>query len=142
MKVYCERGAYSPKLRDLEKNGLITLIHFPYEGHNRNIKQQAIPSVVTVDCTYITADSEIPISQCSESSKMESIRAIVGAQSEFDARHLDSVYKSECGCFLTPDKKDIADRAAPLEALLGFKVFHPPTQWEEFVAFVEGHAKQ
>lgn len=32
IKVYCERGAFRKELKFLEKDGLVQLLHFPYEG--------------------------------------------------------------------------------------------------------------
>jgi hypothetical protein len=139
-KVYCERGAYMPALRDLVASGLIELVHFPYEGHNRKVRGQATPSKVTCDTTYVTADSAIPIGEMVESDKFPQIMAVLGSAEEFDARHLDSAYKSRCDCFLTPDKKDIVRNASKLEPLLGLKIFCPSDQWSEFEAFVRSDA--
>jgi hypothetical protein len=137
LKVYCERGAYRKELRVFEESGAIQLVHFPYEGHNQRVRSQATPSKVTADCTYLTCDSSLPIGSMQESEKFQDILGLLGREHEFDARHLDSAYKSGCACFLTPDKKDIAKRSAELEGLLGLKVFHSDDGWNDFVAYVE-----
>jgi hypothetical protein len=124
MRVYCERGAYLPKLSSLERAGAIELVHFPYEGNNRKVIRHASPSIVTADCTCIAADGLITVDQYAESPKITAIREIVGFQNEFDVRHLDSAYKTGCKCFLTPDKRDIVVHSKALEALLGLRVFH------------------
>ena len=135
-KVYCGRGAYNKRLRALESEGLIQLVHFPYEGRNRRIRVQATPSIVTWDCTYITMDSAIPIGEMAASEKYSEILAIIGSNNDFDARHLDSAYKSACACFLTPDKRNITRNSSDLEILLGFRIFHGVDDWKEFLAFV------
>jgi hypothetical protein len=139
-KVYCERGAYRRELRDLENGGLIQLVHFPYEGHNRKVRTQATPSVVTFDTTYITADSTVPIGEMVESDKFRQILAIIGSSNEFDARHLDSAYKSGCDCFLTPDKADIVRNSNDLERLLGIRIFSATDDWSKFFAYVRARA--
>lgn len=136
-RVYCERGAYRRDLTDFERSGLIQIVHFPYEGRNKKIRTRATPSKVTCDSTYITWDDATPIGQMTPSSKFVAILRIVGKANEFDARHLDSAYKSCCHCFLTPDRRDIASNAEDFEELLGFKVFHAITGWKEFVSYVQ-----
>jgi hypothetical protein len=137
LKVYCERGGYRRELRALEEAGTIELVHFPYEGHNQRVHKQAMPSKVTADCTYLTADSSLPISSTVESERFQDILRILGKEHEFDARHLDSAYKSGCSCFLTPDKRDIANKSVELEALLGLKVFHATDGWKAFMSYLE-----
>lgn len=140
LKVYCERGAYRKELRELQSSGLIQLVHFPYEGHNRKIRVRATPSVVTMDTTYVTCDDNTPIGEMTASGLFEKIREIVGEKNEFDARHLDSAYKSGCHCFLTPDKYDIVSKAAQLEDLLGLKIFHGTDDWGRFESHVYLHS--
>jgi len=136
LKVYCELGAYRRVLRDMERDRQIQLVNFRYEGQTKKIKTQATPSVVTWDSTYVTVDDILRHADIMVASeKFPQILAIIG-RNEFDARHLDSAYKSQCDCFLTPDKKDIADNSGALEALLGLEIFHATHQWDEFVAHV------
>lgn len=139
-KIYCERGAYRSELRQLEREGLIRLTHFPYEGHNRKISERASPSTMTADAKYITADSDLLIGECEPSDKFEDILTIIGINNQYDARHLDSAYKSGCTCFLTPDKKDIAAHSKELQHLLGLRVFHSTENWNKFLTFVQNDA--
>jgi hypothetical protein len=140
LRVYCERGGYRRELRALEKAGAIQLVHFPYEGRTRRVRTQANPSKITADCTHITFDSSVPIGSMTQSEKFQDILRIVGKDNEFDARHLDSAYKSGCSCFLTPDKRDISKKSAELEVLLGLKVFNAVDGWSDFMHYVENAA--
>ena len=140
LKVYCERGAYRKELSALQRASRIELIHFPYEGKSRRVQPGATPSLITADGTYITADTAIHIGDMDGSAKLSSIREIVGSSNEYDARHLDSAFKSSCDCFLTPDKADIARNAEALEHLLGLRIFHNMDDWEAFLDFVDQHA--
>lgn len=141
LKVYCERGAYRQDLSVLERSGQIEIVHYPYEGQNKKIRTRATPSVVTMDSTYVTFDDTTPIGEMSASDKFPEILSIIGAANEFDARHLDSAYKSGCDCFLTPDKKDISSKSENLEKLLTLRVFHATHNWQEFVAYVQERAR-
>jgi hypothetical protein len=113
---------------------------FPYDDAKqpRGV-QLATPSVVTCDSTSVTWDMAIRISDTAPSEKLEQIRTIirrenerlimvpaglVGGETEGDARHLDSAYKSGCVGFITTDKQDILTHAAELESLLGLRLFH------------------
>ncbi len=153
IKVYCERSAMREWLADLKRQGTIVLVHSPYDNDGRLPRRMrpATPSVVTADATAFTADMTIPISDMVESEKCEDIRriirrddeelitaewGIIGKETEGDARHLDSAYKSACRAFLTTDKYDILRHAAKLEALLGFRLFHPDEDRDRFLAFV------
>ena len=150
MKVYVERNAMKPWLTKLSKQGKIVLVSFPYDGHNPSGVQLATPSVVTADSTWLTCDMTIPLSDMEGSEKFEQIRQIIrrekenirdvpagliGEQTEGDARHLDSAYKTGCRAFFTQDRRDILDHAAELEDLLGLRLFRPDEE-ERFMAFL------
>jgi hypothetical protein len=141
-----------PWLTELRRRGRIVLVLFPYDGHNPGGVQIATPSVVTADSTWLTADMTIPFSDMEGSEKFEQIRQIIrrekenlrkapagliGDQTEGDARHLDSAYKSGCRAFFTKDRRDILDHAAELEELLGLRCFHPDEE-ERFMTFLSG----
>ena len=128
----------------------IVLVLFPYDGHNPGGVQLATPSVVTCDSTCVTWDMTIPISDMDASEKLEPIRKIIrrdnekrivapagliGEETEGDARHLDSAYKSGCRAFFTTDKQDILEHAAELEPLLGIRLFHPDEDRDRFMAY-------
>lgn len=134
-KVYCERNAWRPELRRLSDEGKLEVVHCPYEGHNRRVQRRATPSKVTADCTYFTADSADLISEMVPSGLFEDIKRIIGGE-EFDARHIDSAYKTGCDAFLSKDKQDIVNRREQLESLLGVRFFHPHDDWDEFLEFL------
>jgi hypothetical protein len=147
VRVYCERNAMRPWLRDLEREGRIVRVLFPYDGNNPRDIQLATPSVVTCDSTWIIADMAIRIGDMEASEKLEQIRMIIrranekriaapagliGEKTEGDARHLDSAYKSGCRAFFTTDKRDILTHATELEPLLGLRLFHPDDDQQQF----------
>jgi hypothetical protein len=150
MKVYVERNAMRPWLTELGRKGKVALMLFPYDGHNPSGVEIATPSVVTADSTWVTWDMTIPCSDMEGSAKFEQIRQIIrrakenlrnvpagliGEQTEGDARHLDSAYKSGCRAFFTKDRRDMLSHAAELEELLGLRLFHPDEE-ERFMAFL------
>jgi hypothetical protein len=135
-RIYCESGAWRKKLAALEREGAIELVAFPYEGRSRRTPTLSIPSKVTADMTHLTCDSDLPISFCDESSMFGRIRSIVGAENEFDIRHIDAAYKSRCAAFLTPDKHDILRHRFELEELLRIRFFHAIEDWEVFLKFL------
>jgi len=156
LKVYVERNAMRGWLTDLRRQGKIALVLFPYDGRTPAGVQLATPSVVTADSTWLTADMTIPISDMVESTKLEQIRKIIrrenekkimapagpiGEETEGDARHLDSAYKSACHAFLTTDKQDILQHAAELESVLGFRLFHPDEDHDRFLAFINAYGE-
>ncbi len=150
VRVYVERNAMRPWLTELSRQGRIVLVLFPYDGHNPSGVRLATPSVVTADSTWLTWDMTIRVSDMEGSEKFERVRQIVrrekenvrdvpagliGEQTEGDARHLDSAYKSGCRAFFTQDRRDILDHAAALEDLLALRLFHPDEE-ERFMAFL------
>jgi hypothetical protein len=150
VKVYVERNAIRAWLTDLKRQGKITLVLFPYDGDNPSGVEMATPSVVTCDSTWLTWDMTISVSDMQGSEKFEQIRRIIrrekenvrdvpagliGGQTEGDARHLDSAYKSGCRAFFTKDRRDILDHATELEDLLGLRLFHPDEE-ERFMTFL------
>ena len=156
MKVYAERNAMKPWLNKLSREGRITLMLFPYDGLNPPGVEMAPPSVVTADSTWLTCDMTIPLSDMEGSDKFEQIRQIIrrakenirkvpagliGEQTEGDARHLDSAYKSGCRAFFTKDRRDILVHSTELEELLGLRCFHPDDE-ERFMTFLASNASR
>ena len=94
IKAYCERHVFRKKLKSLEKDGLIQLLHFPYEGTNRKVAETDTPSMITADMTCWTADSMIRISDMRESDRYSEVLRCVGGNNWRDALHLDSAFKS------------------------------------------------
>lgn len=136
-KIYCERGAWRKELKDLESQGKIKIVTFPYEGKSRRTPNFSTPSRISCDSTNITLDMNFSVSDSVESEKYEQIRSIVGKKNEMDIRHLDAAYKSQCHAFLTPDKRDIISRKDELESLLKMSFFHVIDNWDEFIKFIE-----
>ena len=69
------------------------------------------------------------------------IQAIVqrkGSQNDYDVRHIDSAYKTGCGCFFTTDKRDILCRRSELESMLGMRFFHPDDDRLDFEQWLNG----
>src|SRR5207244_9639830 len=138
--VYCEDGASRKELQNLQLNGMIRLVTFPYEcKSSRNhpslwaseARVHDLDRVKIKDLTYI-------VDGFSGSEHFSSILTIVGKQSYKDALHIDSAYKSGCRCFLSRDKSDIISKRTELECLLGFPFFNPNIDWAEFLDFVGG----
>jgi hypothetical protein len=94
--------------------------------------------VVTADSPYWTADSDVKISDMTESNMFDSIAEIIGRENRFDVQHIDSAYKTRCDCFLTPDGRDIISHREELEQLLSIRFFHVPAELDAFEAFVRG----
>ena len=127
------------ELNQLKKDGLVQLIHFPYEGHSKKMEITQIPSLVTADMTHMTCDSTIRIGDCEPSDKYQAIKTIIGNH-ELDARHIDTAYKNNCDCFLSRDKDDIIGHATELKELLGIEFLHPDDDWEYFNGKVKENA--
>jgi hypothetical protein len=135
--IYCERGAWRNELKDLESQGKIKIVTFPYEGRSKRTPNFSKPSLITCDSTNITCDMNFLISDSVRSEKYEEIRSIVGKKNEMDIRHIDAAYKSQCHAFLTPNKGDILSKKVELENLLKMKFFHGRDNWDEFIQFIE-----
>lgn len=138
VKVYCDTGAFRKELKDLEAAGQVTLVMFPYENRNRRIADVGVPSQMTwKDLKNFTWDT-LPgtWNDYTGSEKYSSIAAIIGKQNRGDTMHLDSAYKSGCLCFFTRDKSNIYAKKTELESLLGIKIYHPDTDWIEFLVSI------
>jgi hypothetical protein len=138
-RVYCEHGAFRNELYQLQGDGRIELINFPYEMKIEKKHQKAKPSNAKIaDLGHAPlAEAHWPLAEFKGSEKLAQIRQILGKRTRRDALHVDSVYKSGCDAFMTRDSRHILAKAQALEELLGMKFFHPDGQWEEFVGFVD-----
>lgn len=138
MKVYCERHALSKEIKSMQSNGLIDLIHFPYDppSQPRTIRHIACPSKAQVRDLHISV-KELPgtIADYSGSAHLEVIRSIIGRQHRRDALHIDSAFKTDCPAFVTKDS-DILDHKRELESLLGIRFFHPEKDRDALQEFV------
>ena len=139
MKVYCDTGAYSHDLRDMERLGEIKVFQFKYENKNKRIKNIATPSQPTWEQPKYSWSELGGLTWADagrRSKKWPEITTLIGASNKTDAQHLDSAFMSECEAFLTSDKGDIVAHAEKLQTMLGMKVFHVPNQWADFVVYV------
>ncbi|NHN79460.1 hypothetical protein HA520_19620 [Azotobacter chroococcum] len=141
VKVYCDNGACPAELKELQKQGKVTLYMFKYENKNKYIKESGVPSKATWnDMRNYTWDA-VPSnwSTCSESSKYKDIIKIVGlANKRVDILHLDSAYKTKCEIFMTNDKDDIWTHRNELEKLLDIRIFCI-SEISECVDYIAGH---
>jgi hypothetical protein len=137
-RVYCEQGAFRNELYQLQRDGHVELIHFPYEGKIKKKHEKALPSNAKLAdlCHVPLAEAHWPLAECKGSGKLDKIRRILGPRTRRDALHVDSAYKSGCAAFLSRDSNHILAKSKELEELLGMRFFHPDAQWEEFLRFV------
>lgn len=137
IKVYCDTGGYHKKLKELEREGLISVHQFKYENRNNRIQSEVIPSDLrygdTINYTYGEFSKAIKTygDMGRKSGKLEAILDILGRDKKPDAKHLDSAYLSACKVFLTGDK-DFELRRDELEELLGISIFITNIEWEAF----------
>lgn len=124
IKIYCEDGAMTKEVKNLRSENHIKLFSFPFENRNRKTKNVPKPSRLTADSSFVTADSIINIGDTIKSNKFIDIEKVVGKENFNDIRHLDTAYKNGCQIFLTPDKKDIANKKKELEKILGISIFY------------------
>jgi hypothetical protein len=127
LKVYCEHNAITKELLQLKKDGIIEILHFPYDPNstNRRISHPAKPSgaqMRDIGCTFEEIGNAC-FGEFVGSEYLEAIMKIIGLDNRRDALHVDSAYKSGCICMVTCDS-DIWSKADRLEQLLGLRVFH------------------
>ena len=133
--MYCDTGGFRKELKDLEQQGRIILVMFPYENINRKITGLGLPSQATLgDLKNFTLET-LPgaLEDYKGSEKCPAIERVVGRENRVDILHLDSAFKSQCSSFLTRDKNDILFNKAFLEELLGMRIFHSDEGWGEFL---------
>lgn len=138
MRVYSDTGGFRKELINLECEGKISLIMFPYENINRKISDSGLPSRATFNDLDNFTWGTLPgtFGDYEGSEKFTEIENVVGRHNRVDALHLDSAFKSKCKCFLTRDKDDILSKSESLSKLLAIKIFHCDDDWNEFVQFV------
>lgn len=139
MKIYCEHGALTPKLRAFQREGRIVLVHFLYDpgSRTRHISPSATPSDAQWrDLNATWSELTRPWADFKGSEHHQEIIRIVGPANRRDALHVDSAYKSGCSAIVTADT-DILAHKAELETLLGLRVFHPVIDGEELHCFIE-----
>ncbi|HEX4003408.1 MAG TPA: hypothetical protein VHX36_12230 [Candidatus Acidoferrales bacterium] len=127
MRIYCEHGALTPEISTWTRNGLIELVHFPYDpdSHTPKIPGIAEPSNAQIrDLNLPAKDLPGSLSDYKGSKHFEEIVAIVGCEHRRDALHIDSAFKSQCAVFITTDS-DILKHRERLSGLLGISFFNP-----------------
>jgi len=143
MKIYCEHGAITTGLRALQREGLIELVHFPYdpESRARPIAPTAMPSDAQWrDLNVSWEELKGTWDDFTGSEHLPEIRRIIGPENRRDTLHIDSAAKTGCVAMITVDR-DILDHRNELEALLGLKFFHPTNDEHEFRRFVQAFRK-
>lgn len=125
IKIYCEDGGLTKRIKQLAKSFNVYLVSFPFENINKKTKDCSKPSNLTIDSTYITADNtDICIGDTHLSNKFYEIQNIIGKNNFNDVRHFDTAYKEGCKIFITPDKKDISSKSERLFDATGVMTFH------------------
>ncbi len=140
LKVYCEHGALSKKLRAHQRAGRIELIHFPYDPDSRSkhLSPSAKPSEAQWrDMNVAWNESEATWDEHSGSAYLDDIKSIIGASHRRDVLHVDSAYKTGCKIFITVDN-DILSKKEELEPLLGMRIFHPEMDEAELESYLDG----
>jgi hypothetical protein len=128
LKVYCEHGAITPRLRARQASGDVRLIHFPYDRNSRNkhLKPTAEPSLAQWRDMNISWDElhNLRFDDFVGSKHLPKIMFILGAGNRRDALHVDSAFKSGCKIFVTCDN-DILSKKSELELLLDMVFLRP-----------------
>lgn len=138
MRVYCEHSALTKTIRDLQAQGLITLLHFPYDPDSRSraLATLASPSDAQIrDLNVPIADLPGAFDDYAGSKHYHAILKMVGAANRRDALHVDSAFKSGCPLFITCDS-DILRCREVLAALLGIVFLHPDRDREKLLTIV------
>jgi hypothetical protein len=138
IKVYCEHGALTGDIKQLRRDGIITLVHFPYDPDSRLPNSgKGVPSGAKIKDLHMKI-KELPgvIADYSESAYYGRIAEVIGVQNRRDALHIDSALKSGCLAMLTNDS-DILNHRSTLEAELPLRFFHPERDILAFRSFLD-----
>ncbi len=131
MKVYYEHHAVRKWLRDLQEQGYITLVLFPYDQRNRRIKEVATPSEANITWD----EANFSWNDFSPSPHYSDICDIIGKENIRDAKHVDSAFKSQWHCMLTCDDH-ILSHTQELGKLLSINFFHPDKGRDDFMIYL------
>ena len=126
-KVYCEHNSITKRLRELQRNGQIELVHYPVDPNSRtkHIKKLAKPSEVRwKDANVLWEKSDSTSESIKGSEHWNEILRLIGIENRRDALHVDSAYKTGCICLITKDG-DILKVRHELTALLKLNIFSP-----------------
>jgi len=126
VKIYCEHGAWTNKIKELRRSGRVAVLHFAYDSSSRAYKAKVAAASQARICDLNLRINELPccIDDYTESSRFWEILSTVGEANRRDALQVDSAFKAGCVAFVTPDSH-ILDRKTELERLLGVRFFHP-----------------
>ncbi|HEX4892268.1 MAG TPA: hypothetical protein VFV47_03200 [Hyphomicrobiaceae bacterium] len=133
-EVYCELGAISPALKQLQHRKKIKLVHYPFDySQSAKVKPTASPSGNWEDAKLEWERSVHPWESFGGSAKLTEIVATIGKEHWRDALHVDSAFKTGCVCFVTEDT-DILDVKDKLFQLLSLPIYSPAD--EDLYAFL------
>jgi hypothetical protein len=138
MKVYCEHGALSKSLRELQRKGRVELVHFPYDPNSQS-RYPATPEAPSAaqlrDLNLTCAELPGAWQDYCGSEQISEILQILGTENRRDALHVDTALKNGCSAFVTQDRRILAQKAR-LETALGIRFFHPDIDCRELQRFV------
>lgn len=130
--AYIDTGGLHPRVRELERLGLLRTCHFPFENKNPRISHLVPGSGATwAQSSHISWASDPGTSADDVPSALfDRMLRLVNGQ-RVDAQHLDSAYKAGCTVFVTSDKGDIWLRREALYMVTGLNILHTPSQLDE-----------
>ena len=118
-EVFCDSGAASDVLRELEQQGKVTLLVVPEDADIRH----GGPRVS--DLFLRMGAKGVPRKEDTTSPQYEAILGILGFEHRREATLLDAAKNRGCTIFVTQDS-DVLRRREKLEALLaGLRILHP-----------------
>lgn len=137
LRIYCEHGAFTARIKRLRRCSDIDIVHFPYDpdSNSHGFSSFANPSAAQIrDLNLPIGDLPGAPADYAGSSHFREILSILGPQNRRDAMHIDSAFKSGCSAFVTRDS-DILRYRKGLEDLLGIRFFHPDedSRLEQFI---------
>ena len=126
-------------LRNLQNEGRIQLLHFPYDPDSRSkyltLSEKRSRARWSDMNTSWEELRDTSWSDHSESEQFESIEFIIGKSHRRDILHVDTAYKEGCRAFITSDN-DILSKKDELEQILGIKFFHPLKDQEKLMNYL------
>lgn len=141
-RIYLDTGASVKGLR--RQFGKVQFVLSPYDDVSSRRKDVARElgihsEVCWNDCNWSWDEDVQPWDEHFASQHLQEIYKIIGhdPRKRRDGFHLDSAYKSCCIAFLTADKTDIGQHRHELEELLGYRIFHPLSELDEVIWFIE-----
>jgi hypothetical protein len=141
-RIYCEHGALTSELRELQRLGRIELVHFRYDPDSASgkIAPTATPSAAQWRDLNVSwgelKDMGTTWADFTGSQHLNKILEILGASNRRDALHVDSAFKDGCLAFVTGDKGILKHREC-LEELLGLRFFDPISEVAALREFID-----